>query len=316
MGVLNFSDARAAINPVYTSIAQGYQQNSLIGNVLFPKVDVGTRSGKILSFNKEHFMQYDGLARAPGAATRRVQYSYSSLNYSLIDYSLEGVLPKEIQQESMAPEKGFTVDMAAAAMSRPIDSLNMRLEIEQAKLATTLANFPAANRITLSGTSQWNNGASDPLNVVEVGKEVIRQATGKRPNVGVMGASVLARLKYNPAIIDRIKYVGKQSVTTDMIAELMGLDQIVIGDSIVSDDAGNFSDIWGKHMILAYTTTASAIQYGTPTFGYTYNLGGYPIVENSYYDPNHKTWVFPVSRAEQAAIVAPQAGYFIQNAVA
>jgi hypothetical protein len=316
MGAMNFSESRAQINPVLTSIAQGFSQNTLIGSVLFPRVDVPSRAGKILSFGKEHFLTYDGLARSPGAVTKRVQYTYGNQSYGLVDYSLEGSLPKEIQQEAMMPEKGFTVDMAAISLSRAMDGLNLRLEMEQAKLATTLANYPASNRVTLSGTSQWSNAGSFPIQAVEAAKEVVRQAIGKKPNVGVMGAQVIAQLRNHASIVGRIQYTHGESITDAMIANLMGLDRIVVGESIVSDDAGNLSDVWGKHMILAHTNTASAISYGTPTFGYTYNMRGYPFAEEAYYDKPHKTWVFPVSAAEQAVIVAPQAGYFFQNAVA
>lgn len=310
--------ARAGINPVLTRIAQGIQQTDLIGYRLLPRVDVPERGGKILTFNRESFMQYQGLARSPGAKTSRVQFGYTGADYNLVDYSIEGMLPIEIRQEQMDPAKGFTVDGAQMALEGAADILALRLEIAQAALVQDANQYDASNKVTLSGTSQWSDftGTSNPLKVVETAKEVIRAQTGKRPTIGVMGATVFAQLKQHPIILDRIKYTGRDVPTTELLASLFGLNEVVIGESIKADDAGVISDVWGKHMILAYTETAGIPQRGRPTFGYTYNLAGYPLAENAYYGNNEKTWYFPTSRCEAPVIAAKGAGYLIQNAVA
>ena len=306
------------INPVLTSVAQGYQNNDLIGGLLFPQVPVSLRAGKIITFGKEDFMQYAS-ARAPGENTRRVSFGYAGSDFALVDYSLEGSLPIEIMQEGMASANGFSIDGAQLAIRKVQNIMALRLEIAQATLATTLGNYPVANRVTLSGTAQWSDltsGVSDPIAVVETAKDAVRAATGKRPNLMIIGAAVLKFLRQHPKIIDRIKYTGRDVPTLEMLAALFGVARVVVGEAIQATDAGVFSDVWGKHAVLAYTETASLASMGTPTFGYTYNLGGYPVVEEPYFDRNSKTWYFPVTRAEAPVIAGSSAGYFIQNAVA
>jgi hypothetical protein len=56
--------------------------------------------------------------------------------------------------------------------------------------------------------------------------------------------------------------------------------------------------------------------YGAPTFGYTYNLAGYPLAEEPYQDRNHKSQFFPVTRAEAPVIAGQLAGYLIKSCVA
>lgn len=316
MSQLNLAQARV-INPVLTTIAQGYQNNELVGSVLFPQVPVGTRAGKIITFGKEDFMEYSGLARAPGSATKRVQFGYASGDFALIDYSLEGSLPIETLQEGLASDKGFSIDGAAMAIRKTQDIMALRLEIAQAGLATNASNYSAGNKITLSGTSQWSDfsGTSDPIAVVENAKDAVRASTGKRPNVMIIGPAVLKSLRQHPKIIDRTKYTGRDVPTLDLLSALFGV-RVVVGEAIKANDAGTFSDVWGKHAVLAYTETAGLAAMGTPTYGYTYNLGGYPVVEEPYYDRNSKTWYFPVTRAEAPVIAGALAGYLIQNAVA
>ncbi len=307
------------INPVLTGIAQGYKTHTLVGKVLFPEVPVGLRAGQVLTFGKEEFMQYSGLQRAPGSQTKRVQFGYSGAPFALLDYSLEGSLPIETLQEGLASANGFSVDGAAVAIYKTQTIMARRLEIQQAALATTLGNYPVANRKALSGTAQFSDlltGVSDPVNEIEIGKDVIRAAVGMRPNSMVMGAAVFKSLKQHPKIIDRMKYTGRDIPTIEILRSLFDIENIVIGEAVTSSDAGVFSDIWGKHIVLAYTTPVSLAEMGAPTFGYTYNLGGYPLVEEPYYDRNSKTWFFPVTRAEAPVIAGSSAGYLIQNAVA
>jgi len=316
MPQLTPSQARV-VNPVLSSIAQGIQQNDLVGNYLFPAVDVPLRGGQILTFGREAFMQYSNLNRAPGTSTPRVQFGYSGSTYALVDYSIEGKVPVEIEQEAM--NSSFSLDHAAVALNGASRILQLRLEIAQATLATTLSNHASSNRTTLSGTAQWSDfgTTSNPLSDIETGKEAIRAGTGRRPNVGVMGPAVWAKLKYHPIVKDYTKYTGREVATLDILSALTGIANWYIGDAVSSNDAGTtLSDVWGKDVVLAYSELGSVANYGAPTFGYTYNLAGYPLAEEPYQDRNHKSQFFPVTRAEAPVIAGQLAGYLIKSCVA
>lgn len=317
MPQLTPSQARV-VNPVLSSIAQGIQQNDLVGNFLFPRVDVPLRGGQILTFGREAFMQYAGLNRAPGSSTPRVQFGYSGSAYSLVDFSIEGKVPVEIEEEGL--NSSFRLDHAQVAINGADRILALRLEIAQATLATTLANHAASNRVTLSGTAQWSDqtsGVSNPLANIETGKEAIRAGSGKRPNVGIMGPAVWASVKYHPIVREYTKYTGREVATLAIFSELTGIPNWYVGDAIFSNDSGTvLSDCWGKDVVLAYSELGSVANFGAPTFGYTYNLSGYPLVEEPYVDRNSKSQLFPVTRAEQPVIAGQLAGYLIKSAVA
>lgn len=318
MSQLTLSQARV-IDPVLTAVAQGYQASTYVGMYLFPRVPVGLRAGNIITFGKEDFMLY-ATARAPGEATRRVQFGYSGSPFALVDYSLEGALPIENLQEGLNDAKGWTIDGAALAIRKTMAIMALRLEYAQAQLALTAGNYPSNNKVTLSGTSQWSdftNGVSDPVKDVEAGKEAVRQAIGKRPNTIIMGAQVFAKCKQHPKIIDRLKYTTREIATPEVLASLFDVDRVLVGDAVYSNDAGTaFTDVWGKSVVMGYTETASVQDMGAPSFGYTYNLGGYPIAETPYLDRNSKTWYFPVTRSEAPVIAGSSAGYLISAAVA
>lgn len=314
MPAMNPSQARV-IDPVLTTVAQGYQNGEMIASALFPTVPVNLRAGNIITFGKESFMLYQS-QRAPGENTRRVRFGHAGSPYSLVDYSLEGLVPVEIEQEA---SNGPGIDLGARAVNEVQAIMALRLEKASADIARNAATYAASNKATLSGTSQWSDygATSDPIRDVQDAISAVRSATGKRPNTVAMGALVMDKLKHHPKVVDRIKYTGRDVATAELLASLFGVDRVVSGDAIFSNDAGTaFTDVWGKDVVVAYTNLASAQSGGLPSYGYTYQLSGYPQVEEAYYDRNAKSWIYPVTRAEAPVLAAASAGFLFTNAVA
>lgn len=300
------------VDPILTTAAQGYKNAQMVGMALFPRVPVSLRGGKIITFRKEDFMLYNTL-RAPGSHTKRVQYGYDGSSYTLESHSLEGTAPIELIQEA---QNGPGIDMGMMAVTKTQNIIALRLEYAQATLALTASNYPSSNKTTLSGTAQWSDPGSDPIGDVEAGKEAIRQQIGLRPNTLEISALVFSALKKHPSILDRIKYTGRDVPSLELLASLFGVQQVVLGDAVYVDGAGTMHDVWGKHAVLAYTAVGTLAAQGEPTYGYTYALNGYPIVEEPYYDRSAKSWVYPVTDEVQPVIAGNTAGYLIQNAVA
>ncbi len=303
------------MDPVLSTIAQGFTNSEMVASALFPSVTVPQRGGRIITFGREDFMLY-GSQRAPGENTKRVQFGYGSGNYTLVDYGLEGQVPIEVMQEGQAVPG---IDHGAMAVRKVSNIMALRLEKQAADIARTAATYAAANKVTLSGTAQWSDygAVSNPINNIETAKEAIRAVTGKRPNTVVMGATVMARLRQHPVVVDRMKYTGRDVATAEILAALFGVQRVLVGDAIWSNDAGNaFTDVWGKDVVVAYTELGSVADMGAPSYGYTYTLEGYPMAEEPYYDRNTKSWVYPVTRAEAPVLASASAGYLITNAVA
>ena len=311
MSQLSASQARV-IDPVLSSVAQGYKNAELIGSVLFPIVPVGQRGGKIISFGKEDFALYN-TARAPGAGTKRVQFGYSGASYALESHSLEGLVPVELLQEGQAVPG---VDQGMIAVFRTQSIIFNRLEFAQATLAMTAGNYPASNKKTLAGSDQWGDASSDPIKDIETAKEAVRKQLGRRPNTVVMGAAVFAMLKIHPRIVDRIKYTSRDVVTVEILAALFGVARVVVGEAVYTDSTGAMLDMWGKGVVVAYTDMSGVADAGSPTFGYTYRLQGYPMVEQPYQERNAKSWIYPVTDEVMPVIAGASAGYLISEAVA
>jgi hypothetical protein len=143
-----------------------------------------------------------------------------------------------------------------------------------------VASNPSTNQFL-----QWNDDASDPINDVSQWVLDFRELNGFAPNVMVMGAQVLRRLKNHPDIIDRIKYTQRGIVTQDLLATLFDVPKIhvaygtkatvaEINDMADQDAAATYSFINDpKDVLLAYTADSPSLQ--TPTAGYTFTWNGY-----------------------------------------
>lgn len=309
---MNLSQARV-VDPVLTSIAQGYKHADRVGSVLFPRVDVPARGGKILEFGREGFRLY-AARRAPGAGTLHVPFAYEGKDYTLVQDALNSGVPREILEDAQTVPG---VDMGKRATTTCMYSLTLSLEHEQAKIATNPANFDAAHKEVLSGTSQWSHADSDPLKDVKDAKEAVRKTVGLDPNRMVISKPVFNALRNHPKIVERFKYTSSDSITAAMLANLLDLDMIAVGKAAALEGpeaTAQFVDIWGNFATLAYVPAAGA-GYEEPSFGYTYTLKGHPFVEAAHWDNDRKSWVYGVTYERKPLLTGMLAGFLFQSVV-
>lgn len=310
MSQMSPSQARV-VDLALSAAAQGYQNAEYIYSVLFPVVPVEQRGGKIIRFGKECFQRYN-TGRAPGQNTKRIQVGHTGDPYVLEQHSLEGVLPIELQEEAEVSMPGFQAGAGTVTVIQ--DIIQLRAERAAAALATNPANFSPSNRMVLGGSSRWTDPASNPSADIENGKEVVRSQIGSAPDTAVLSPKDFAACVTHPAIVDRIKYTGRDSVTVELLASLWGLKQVAVAEAVYEDESEVLKDVWGGGVVLAYTALGSIAERGRPSFGYTYRLSGYPLVEQPYYDRPSKSWIYPVTDELQPVIAAANAGFLILNA--
>lgn len=296
------------IDPVLTEIAQGFRHVEHVGHTLFPTVSVQVSGGQVLEFGKESFKLYQA-RRAPGTATKRIQFGYLGKSFSMVQDALEGQVPREyLRDASRAPG----VDLGQRAINSTMRALSLTLEFDQATLATTAGNYDADHTMTLTGVDKWSDGASDPAGDIDTGKEAVRASVGVYPNTLLLSAQAFNVIKEHPKVVERFKYTSRDSVTPDMLSALWDLKQVVVGKAVAFDDAGNDIDIWGNNAILAYVPNQSS-GMEDPSFGYTYTMQNHPLVEKAYYENNAKSWIYPITYERLPVLTGMLSGFLIQT---
>ncbi|MFD2754286.1 major capsid protein [Comamonas terrae] len=301
----------AVIDPILTAVARGYgSPNAKIADILFPRVDVTSRSGTIIVFPPDAF-QLVNSARAPGANTKRIRLGYGKGKYSLVDHALEGEVPIETEEEAQTVPG---IDLGSHAVNTVQDVMGNEREKLAADLALNPANYDNDHKVILSSTDFWTNSASNPFEVLNEGREAIRKSTGKKPNVLTLSPKALLALRNHPKVMDRISItVDRVPASIEQLQRLFEIERIVEGEATYHDGK-EFQDMWGLDAILAFTVPKPQQQRGSPNYGYTYQLKDRPNVEQPYYERNPRTWFYPVNDAYQPELVGASAGFLIQNA--
>lgn len=303
------------VDPILSQHARGYRQAQLVARALFPFAPVAAYGGKVIQFDKSSFRLVN-TARAPGAATKRIQFGYQGAPYAIVPNSLEGNVPRELMRDaSVVPG----IDLATRAVNTVLNVMNLGHEVACANIARNASNFDANHKVALTGTSVWSNDASKPISDVQTGREAIRSSIGLYPNTAIVSPKALKNLKENPQVLDRIKYTGRDAVTTQILSQLWEIPNVIEGAAVVADPTTDaFGDVWGADVVLAYVAPAGGGDAGAnaeePSFAYTYHIEGMPMVEQPYWDANTKSWIYPVTFDYTPVLSGMQAGYLIQGA--
>jgi hypothetical protein len=192
-------------------------------------------------------------------------------------------------------------------------------EVRVANLIFTLGTYLAANRTTLSGTSQWSDFTnSNPLDAILTAMDIPVQ----RPNIGVIGRQAFTKLQQHPIIVSAVlgNAGSRGAVAAEAIANLLGLDQLLVGEGFLNTarpgQTLSMSRVWGKHLALLYIDPNGG-PMDMPSFGWTAEWGTRQA--GTVPDPTRGVRGGEAVRVYESVaevISAPALGYFFQNAVA
>ena len=305
----------ALVDVILSTHARGYRNGEMISHHLFPRAMVSNRHMRTLKFGKESFRMVN-TRRAPGADRRRVQYGFASDALSLVQDSLEALVPTEHQDEAKSVPG---VDLAAGAINMLLDVVDLGLEYSAAKIALDITNYGDNNKLALLGADKWSDAASDPAKDVKDGKEAIRRQIGRYPNTLEIGATVFNALSAHPKIKEQFKYTSSESVTVVMLAKYFDLEKVIVGKAVYlpenSQDGDEAIDVWGDDALLAFVPNNATGNFMVPSFGYTYELRGYPQVMQPYFENRNSSWIYPTTTERQIILAGAEAGFLFKGAI-
>jgi major capsid protein E len=298
------------VDPILTTHAQGYLQTKKVGLALFPPVFVPNLGGTIIKFGKESFKQYNA-RRAPGTDVKVIELGYSGDKFQLVQDALDVKVPREHLADA-ASVPG--IDLGMTASNTAMKALTLALEMEQAGLAFNPDNYSVSNKVALTGTDKWSDPASDPISDIEDAIEAVRKSCGIRPNTMTIGAQVWKHLKNHPKILARFTFSSDQSISTKMLAGLFELQDVTLGDTVYADKDGEFQDVWGNFVVLAYVAVDPKGRE-EPSYGYTYTKEQHPFIEEPYFNDGNRSWFYGSTYDRVPLITGMDAGFLIQDVV-
>jgi hypothetical protein len=304
------------ITPQLTGVVIAYKNGVYIADQVLPRLSPGlrVREFKYLSFGFGQAITLPDTRVGRKSQPTEVEFSATETASMVEDFGLDDVIPADDPQN--APE-GY--DPQAFAAQRLMDLVMLDREKRVADTVFSLGTYPTANRVTLSGTSQWSHASSTPIAAVQDAMD----AMVMRPNVMVIGRPAWTQLRRHPTIVGAISISGTGSgvASRQAVADLLELDEILVGEAWVNaarpGQPVTQTRLWGKHAALIHRARLSTSLDQLPSFGWTAQYG----TRISGAMPEPKVGLRGSTRVRagesvREVIAANDLGYFFQNAVA
>lgn len=307
---MNGSQVRV-VDPILTQHARGYKNAEFVGEALFPTVTMPTRAAKRIEFDRSSFRRRR-TRRAPGTQIAALEFGYEGKAVSLHQEALSAVVPIEHQEDAKVVP---SIDLQQVSVDTVLAVIGLEKEIQQAEVARNAASYAATNKASLVGDFKWSDPDSDPKSQVFDAKEVIRKRIGRRPNTLVLAGGLTSALGKHPKILQHFAYTNSSAITIPMLMQYFDLQNVVSGDAIYDVDDATSVDVWGGDAILAYVPPVGQRQMALPSYGYTYELANHPLVEQSRYDADIRSWKNDVLDEFSAELVGADAGFLFKDAL-
>jgi len=312
------------VNPNLSAIAIGYKSRDvdLIADLVLPRVG---RMGK--QFRYTRYSAADAYTVPTTRVARRAQptvleFGGTLVNDECIDFALDDIIPNdEIQafEEMQKPSTGGPVSPLAKSTSLLTSLLMLDREIRVANTIFASATYPAANRVTLSGTSQWSDFTnSNPVNAIMAALDIPLF----KPNTLVFGQATWTQLRQHPRMVTAIlgNQVNSGAVTRQQVADFFEVRQVIVGAGFANTarkgQAPVYSRVWGKHAAALFISPDAA-DADQPTFGFTAEFGN--RIAGTMDEPvtgMRGSVRLRVGESVKEVISANDSGYYFENAVA
>jgi hypothetical protein len=319
------------VNQLLTQISIAYIQdpNNFIADSVFPNIPVQKQSDRYTTYDRSYWFRSEAKERAPGTESAGSGYAVDTTpTYFATLYAFH----KDIDDPTRA-NADDPIDMDRDGTSFVTQQLMMKRELTWSSKyfgsgiwgagvdadQTGVGATPSANQFL-----QFTVAGSLPVETIDAQIANIAQLTGYKPNILVMGPQVFQVLKNHTEILDRIKYTQRGIVTAELMAEVFGVDQVLVPWAVQNTGAegaaASYSFIYGKSILLLYSNPRPSIL--TPSAGYTFSWTG--LYGNGAYGNRIKKFRMEAIESDRVEgemaydqkLIAPELGVFFGSCIA
>jgi hypothetical protein len=222
-------------------------QSAFVATQAAPLVGVPKQTDRYMIYDKAETMRSDAKKRAPGTQSALRDWTLSQDNYNCDVWSIGANISEQVLANADDP-----LDIERDTVSVLTEDILIRMEQEWASTFFTTSVW------TTDDTNEnWADDASDPIGALLTGANTMRGLTGKMPNTLILGAAAWnLALANHPDILSRIPSNMPAIATPNFLGQLIGVDRVLIGQSIRNTAAENLafsaSDNLGAAALLAY----------------------------------------------------------------
>lgn len=267
------------VQPRLTQIAMAVKPQGMIADQVCPRIPAPGEKFIYTKLTTEDFFTLPDTRVGRTGKPNTVEFSGTDVTDMTEDHGLDAPVPnKDIKNAA-----GTNYDPEATAAEGVATLVELSREVRVATLFTTLGNYSATQRTTLSGTAQWSDYTnSDPAEAIDA----MFDGMLLRPNVGWMGRSVWSKLRKHPklvaAVLGRIGVGAVERASGKLqaqaLADFLELDALYIGEAFTQTAKPGQSPVyaraWGKDAGFArIDPNVRSLRTALPTFAFTAQWG-------------------------------------------
>jgi hypothetical protein len=307
------SPSAVHVNQLLSTFSVMYANDEYIGLRLMPIVPVMKRSDVYAVYPKRERFNYPDDQLGLRSEANEIDASRTTDNYSVKDYGLSNYLDLETLQNEDAPLNEM-LDLFEAIN----DGIAFKEEIRIATIVQASANYGGN---TAAAATKWDTATTGGTIVADIVGADGALWRGRTPTKKI-GVTTLDNwntcIFNNPSLTDKIKYTQTGILSTQLVAAMFGLDDILIGrarsDTANSGQTASYSRIWSTDFF-AILTVAARPTVRSLHFGSTFRLRN---------DPVSTEWIDPkvgkqggirakVALSEDHKVVAGDAAFYISD---
>ena len=274
-----------------TNLSVGFVQDQadFVADKVFPSIPVNNKSDTYFIYNRGDFFRNNMKKRAPGTPAAQGGYKLTTATYVADVWAEKKIIDDQIRANSdspLQPDRDATFFLTQQALiNRDVNwvAAYFTTNVWGTDMTGVASGTPNSVQVLM-----WDKSGSTPIEDVLAGQKAIKKATGKWPNVLVLGADVFMALLTNPEITDRLKYgqtaPGPVVINLTDLAALFKVKKVVVASAIqtTSEESliansdttpDTFDFIAGKNAGLFYAADSPGIMEASA--GYTFNWTGF-----------------------------------------
>lgn len=294
------------VDAVLSDYSRKYTNGAYVAKLVCPPWPVKKLSDKYAIYDRTPQFMVPDTTMGPKSESKMVDWSVSYGTYSCLPHGLHDyVTDKDVANadEPIQPRLDTTEFLK--------DQILLDFEDKVATQYGDHANYAAANHVHIAGNDCWDSGTADATPVADINTGIA--ACAIPPNFMLISYPVWMVLKEDATLQDKIKYTQKGVLTEDLVAELFGLEKVVVAKAQKSTAAGVLSYVWGENVWIGRVAKPGP---KTIQFGVTFSpkaeeivrswredkIGGGADAIEANWDYDHK-------------VIAADVGYLILNAI-
>jgi hypothetical protein len=298
-----------------------YRNKSYIGDRVFPVIDTANPKAKITKYLKGAWFRNEAALRAAGTRAKRGSFPTTEVSVATNEYAFAKEVTDEDRKNAALPN--------APALKPETDAIEFCSDkIDLYKEVVIAQNIKDTTWIDGNATGEdaeglWAAGGGNTfLADINTGQKAIQAATGLKANILIIDYGTFMGLKSEATILDKIKYTQRGVLTIELLAALLELEEVLVGEALVNTAKETKAGTeWSASRIWEVTATKGmgflfhrppSVGLKTPSAGCQVRLlqeGGGVRRLSTWREPGEHQDVYEVAEETDIVVMGSDLGY-------